>query len=229
MQRLKLFTLTAIIATMLVACKSSPEGDEAKTTDAKEVETATAGVTMNINTIESKLEWIGTKVTSHHNGTVNIKSGQLMAKGNELTGGYFVIDMPTLISVKDDPQSNSKLTGHLKSPDFFDVEKYPEAKFEITSVKPFSGSVVDENTVGQEEINEYKVTDPNVIVNGNLTIKDVTKNIEFPAKVNITGNGATALAKFNINRKDWGVNYTGAPDNLVRDEIWFGVSIAANK
>lgn len=229
MKKTKLLLLATIIATTFIACKTAPDGDEAKTSEAKTVTDQQGAATYSVNTTTSKLEWIGTKVTAHHNGTVNIKSGNLVSDGTNLTGGSFILDMPTLISTYDDAGSNEKLTGHLKSPDFFDVALYPEAKFEITSVKPFSGSVVDESVKGQDEISEYKVADPNMMISGNLTIKNETKNIEFPAKVTMTENGINALAKFNINRKNWNLNYPGAPDNLVKDEIWFGISLNATK
>lgn len=226
MKNMKLLTTALVLSVAMFSCKQTPEGDKAKTGDAKEVTNETSSKALNVNTTESTLAWIGAKVTKQHEGTIQIKSGQLHVDGAELTGGNFVIDMPTMVLLNEDEKTTNNLGGHLMSPDFFDVEKYPESKFEITDVKPFSGTVVTDNT--QKEESGYKVTDPNVVVSGNLTIKDVTKNIEFPAKVDVTDNSATAMAKFSINRKDWGVVYPGMPDDLIRDEIWFGVSLTAN-
>ncbi|MFN0274947.1 MAG: YceI family protein [Chitinophagales bacterium] len=226
MQKLKILILTTITSFTMLACKQSPGGDKAKTTEAQEVTTAEADKAMNVDVSKSILAFIGTKVTAHHAGIVNIKSGKLMAKGTELTGGNFVIDMQTVTVNNGAPEPDGKLTGHLKSPDFFDVAKYPEAKFEITGVKPFSGSVVSDNS--SDELDIYKVSDPNMTINGNLTIKDVTKNIEFPAKVTMNDAGVTAIAKFMVDRKLWGLNYPGMPDDLIRDEIWFGINLAAN-
>lgn len=228
MKNIKTLSVITLISLILLSCKSSPDSHKAATSEAKEVNTSDAEHLLQVNLTSSKIEWIGTKVTTHHNGTINIKSGELKVDGDHLVGGSFIIDMPTLIAMDGDENSNNKLTGHLKSDEFFDVSKFPESKFEITAVKPFSGSVVLDSELGQEEISEYKVSDPNVIVSGNLTIKDVTKNIEFPAKVSFSGAGATAIAKFSIDRTQWGINYKGAPDNLVRNDIWFGISLSAS-
>jgi polyisoprenoid-binding protein YceI len=67
------------------------------------------------------------------------------------------------------------------------------------------------------------------LVSGNLTLKGVTKNIEFPARITVSGNTAEAIAKFNIDRKDWGIVYPGKPDDLIRDAIHLGISIKAAK
>ncbi|MBC8173962.1 MAG: YceI family protein [Chitinophagales bacterium] len=229
MEKFKLFMLTAVIATAIAGCTSSPKGDEAITTDAQEVREGGSDMALKVDPASSTVEWIGTKVTGHHSGTVNIKSGEIMIKEGQINGGSFIMDMPSIVVTSDDPESQAKLGGHLHSADFFEVSKYPEAKLEITQVKPFSGSAPSNDVAGQEAISEYKVTDPNVLISGNLTIKDVTKNVEFPARVTVTGNGATAMAKFMIDRKLWNINYAGAPDNLVRDDVWFGISINAKK
>lgn len=226
MKKTALFTLIGAGLLTFSACKDAPKSDEALTGDAKEVTLTEGSTTVDINTSASSLEWVGTKLSTYHNGTVAIKSGNLMLKDGVLTGGKFVIDMPTLKSVKDDEMTNTKLTGHLLSPDFFDVAKFPEASLEITGVKAFSGT----KTTGgdQAEINEYTVANPNYTVSGNLTIKDVTKNIEFPANITVNNSGVTAVAKFNIDRKQWGIIYPGMPDDLIQDMIWFGVSIKAD-
>lgn len=227
MKKTTILTIMSAVLLTFSACKSAPNADEAKTGDAQEVMLTEGSATVPINTTESKLEWIGTKVSAYHNGTVAIKSGEIMLKEGKISGGKFVLDMPTLISLKDDEGSNGKLTGHLKSPDFFDVATYPESTFEITGVTPFSGAV--DNAGGEAaEISEYSVSDPNYMISGNLKIKDVTKNITFPAKVSVNNNGIDAVAKFNIDRKQWNLVYPGMPDDLIKDMIWFGISLKAN-
>jgi polyisoprenoid-binding protein YceI len=128
-----------------------------------------------------------------------------------------------------DAKSNAKLLGHLKSADFFDVQKHPEAVFELTELKPFEGAVKDTADPRQDEINEYKVGNPTHTVSGNMTIKGITKNIAFPARITVNGDNAEAVAKFNIDRKEWNIVYPGKPDDLIRDEIHLGVSITAAK
>jgi len=216
-----------------ISCTNAPESDKAKTTDAKEVDQSKTGEKWNLNVSDSKIEWIGTKVTGYHTGTVPLKNGEIYVSNGGVTGGKIVMDVANMnVSGPKavDSTSNNKLLGHLKSADFFDVSTYPDATFEFTNVKPYSGGPV-KDTVDerQKEIDEYKVTDPTHLVSGNLTMKGVTKNIEFPARITISGNTAEAVAKFNINRKDWGIVYKGKPDDLIRDEIHLGISIKASK
>ena len=216
-----------------VACTNAPESDKAKTTDAKEVDPTASGEKWQLNVQDSKIEWIGTKVTGYHTGSVPLKSGEIVINKNEVAGGKFVMDLANM-SVSGpkgvDSSSNQKLLGHLKSADFFDVSKFPDATFEVTGVKAYEGgSIKDTLDARQDEISEYKVTDPTHLVSGNLTMKGVTKNIEFPARIIVKGNTAEAVAKFNINRKDWGIVYKGKPDDLIRDDIHLGISIKAAK
>ena len=231
-------TKTILIAavaclTIFVCCKSAPKSDEAKTTEAKEVTNDKSGESWKVNTSDSKIEWIGTKVTGYHTGNVPVKSGEIIVGNGEVKGGKFVLDLANMqvSGPKNvDAKSNEKLLGHLKSADFFDVEKNPEGLFELTNVKPYEGGAVKDSTdPRQEEINKYKVTDPTHMVSGNLTLKGTTKNIEFPAKITVSGNTAEAIAKFNIDRKDWGIVYPGKPDDLIRDAIHLGISIKATK
>jgi hypothetical protein len=60
-------------------------------------------------------------------------------------------------------------------------------------------------------------------------MKGITKNIEFPARITTSGNTVDAIAKFNINRKDWNIVYAGQPDDLIRDDVHLGIAIKANK
>ena len=155
-----------------------------------------------------------------------------MVNENNLVGGNFVIDMPTIAVTGPedvDEESNQKLLGHLKSADFFEVEKHPEATFEITSVTPFTGTVQDSTDARQASISEYKVTDPTHTISGNLTIKGITKNVTFPAKVSVTDNSVDALAKFNVDRTQWNVVYPGKTDDLIRNDIHFGIKVKATK
>ena len=218
---------------VVISCTNAPESDEAKTTEAKKVSDDQSGEAWKLNVSDSKIEWVGTKVSGYHTGVVPLKSGDINVKNGEVTGGKFIMDLANMQVVGpkgSDTSSNKKLLGHLKSADFFDVEKNPEGVFELTGVKPYTGSAI-KDTVDprQDEISKYRVTDPTHLVSGNLTLKGVTKNIEFPARINVSGNAAEAIAKFNINRKDWGIVYAGKPDDLIRDAIHLGISIKAAK
>jgi polyisoprenoid-binding protein YceI len=225
--------LTILLAAFVAfnACTDAPDADKATTSDAKEVAAAT-GAELKVDTTASKVEWIGTKVSGYHTGSIHIKNGVLRTSGDTLTGGNFVFDMKSMVvsgPEGSDAKSNEKLLGHLKSPDFFDVEKYPEATFEITSVRPFTGTVTDSNDVRQETISKYKVANPTHLIGGNLTMRGVTKNIEFPAKVSVSGNSVDATAKFNIDRTQWEIVYPGKPDDLIRKDIHLGIALKASK
>lgn len=228
---MKISYLPAAVLFLFAACADAPESDKASTTEAQEV-TTTTGTSFKVDTTASKVEWVATKVTAHHSGTLNVKSGELIVQDGNITGGNFVLDM-TSIAVTGprdaDSKANEKLLGHLKSADFFDVTANPEATFTITSVTPFTGTVKDSADPRQESIDKYKVTNPTHTVSGNLTIKGVTKNITFPAQLTITGNSADAMAKFNINRQDWNIVYPGKPDDLIRNEVHLGIALKATR
>ncbi|HEU4860931.1 MAG TPA: YceI family protein [Chitinophagaceae bacterium] len=229
----KIFAVLIAGSTAFFSCTNAPESDEAKTTDAKKVDNDKTGETWKLNVSESQIEWVGTKVSGYHVGNVPLKSGDINVKNGEVTGGKFILDLANMQVVGpkgSDTASNKKLLGHLKSADFFDVEKNPEGTFELTDVRSYKGDAIKDTTdPRQEEINKYKVTDPTHTVSGNLTLKGVTKNIEFPARITVSGNNAEAIAKFNIDRKEWGIVYPGKPDDLIRDAIHLGISIKAAK
>ena len=227
---MQLSKLTVAAMFLLAACADAPESDKAETKDAQDVTTA-KGTSFKVDTTASKVEWVATKVSAYHTGTLNVKSGEVIIQDGNITGGNFVLDMNSIVvsgPPGSDAKANEKLLGHLKSGDFFDVTKNPEATFTITSVAPFSGTAKDSADPRQESISKYKVTNPTHTVSGNLTIRGVTKNITFPAQITIAGNSASAIAKFNINRKDWDIVYPGKPDDLIRDEVHLGIALKAS-
>ncbi|WP_445738022.1 YceI family protein [Mariniflexile sp.] len=150
---------------------------------------------------KSKVVWKGYKVTGSHEGTVNIKSGFLNFESDKLVGGEFVMDMATLVSTDLEGEYKGKLEGHLKSDDFFGVEKHPTASLVFTKVVA-SGK------------NAYTVT-------GNLTIKGKTNPITFT--MSIYGNKATASLK--VDRTKFGVEYNSTSffenlkDKAIYDEF----------
>lgn len=146
-------------------------------TSATLVEKINKATTYKVDTSKSELIWRGKKVTGEHHGTIDLKEGSFTLDGMKLTGGSFVADMG---SIKDldiaDKDMNGKLTGHLKSEDFFGVEKHPMAKFVVTKAAPKSGGTVD--------------------VTGDLTIKGITKPVTFP--VTVTSSDGQAMVKGTI-------------------------------
>lgn len=150
---------------------------------------------------KSNVSWKGYKVTGSHAGTINLASGAVVMTGDDLTGGSFVIDMTSIESTDLSGGMKKKLDGHLKSKDFFDVEKFSTAKLVITKYKK----------TGK---NAYQLT-------GDLTIKGITKSITFPASL----YGSKATANLKIDRTKFNVQYgstsffEGLKDKAIYDEF----------
>ncbi len=183
----KVVLTLAVVAAVLVSCKGEKkEAVEAK--EAVKVEKAVK-VANNVDVVNSVITWKGTKPTGDfHEGVVSLKEGSLTVENGVLTAGEFVIDMNSIknTDIKDAGKS-AYLVKHLASADFFEVEKYPTAKFVITS-------------------SEKK--DDKLQVTGNLTVKDVTKSITIPATVSETDGVVTFKSDaFNVNRADFNVKY----------------------
>ncbi len=136
-----------------------------------------------VNTETSKVTWKAYKVTGSHTGIVDLKSGALVFDGDKLTGGEFVVDMTSLIATDLEGEYKGKLEGHLKSDDFFGVEKHPTSSLVFTKV----------SATGK---NSYEVT-------GDLTIKGITKAVTLD--VSIYGSKATATLK--VDRAEYDVRY----------------------
>lgn len=159
----------------------------------------------------SSINWEGKKIVGGHVGTINLQSGQIAIEKNKIVGGEFTIDMPSMICT-----DAAKLTNHLKNEDFFDVNKYPTAKFVITKV---------DNSKANPELT------------GNLTIKDKTKSISFPITVNnISENGIEAEANnVKVNRLDFDIRYGSASffadlgNRAIADEFILHIKIKAIK
>ncbi|MCB0583841.1 MAG: YceI family protein [Phaeodactylibacter sp.] len=146
---------------------------------------------------ESTITWNAYKVTGSHNGNIQLKSGKLDFDGDKLVGGSFEIDMASITCNDLEGEWNQKLVGHLKSDDFFGVEKHPTAGFVITQV-------VSRGTPG-----DYKIV-------GDLTIKGITKEIKFYAKVTEENGQKVATADIKVDRSDFNVRYGSGSffDNL---------------
>ncbi|HEY4651666.1 MAG TPA: YceI family protein [Pontibacter sp.] len=170
---------------------------------------------------KSEIKWNGKKVTGEHYGAIGLKSGNLTIDKNKVTGGKFVIDM-NAITVEDikDAEYNGKLVGHLKSDDFFGVEKFPTATFEIKALAPIAKAAA-----GQ----------PNYKVNGLLTIKGITKPVQFPATITVKDGVATAKADVTVNRAQYDVKYGSESffgslgDKAIMDDFTVSFNVTAKQ
>ena len=162
---------------------------------------------------ESSVTWHASKVTGSHFGKVPITEASLDYDNGKINGGSFTMDM-TSLTVEDltDAGSNAKLTGHLKSDDFFSVEKFNTSTMTITNVKG-SGN--------------------NVEITGDLTIKGITKPVTFPATISTAGGKITATAEITFDRTHYDIKYRSGSyfedlaDRLIYDEVKLDVKLVA--
>ena len=203
------------ITVSIVSCKDKAK--EANTTEAEEVETITPEAKFTADLAASSIEWKGFKPTGSHNGTINIESGVLNTTDGKISGGTFLIDMGS-IEVKDIPaedEGNAKLAGHLKGADFFDIEKHPNAAFEITGLEEVEGKMM---------------------LSGNLALKDVKNNITFPVTITQVEDSITLVSDtFTIDRTKWNVQYGSKSifdnlgDKFINDDIELKITLKAAK
>lgn len=215
----KFFLSLAIVSTVvLTSCGGNTETVNA--TEAQESATATEGAkTYAADVAASTVNWKGGKTFDDinkpeegHWGIVKLKEGTVTANNGVLEAGNFVADFSTFES-KDldaDPENKAKLDGHLKSPDFLDVEKYPTGKFEITGVKAIEGG------------------DYNSEISGNLDFRGTPKNVTFKANVIVADDVVTIKSEeFAINRKDFGITFAGGGGSIIKDEVLLQVDLSA--
>jgi polyisoprenoid-binding protein YceI len=181
--------------------KVTPAAVEPASEPAAAVEpTAGAVQTLAINPSNSKIEFVGAKVTASHDGGFTDFGGSLsLADPLEQSKVDLTIQTASLYADKE------KLTKHLKSPDFFDVDKFPTATFKSTKI--------------DRDGNQYTVT-------GDLMLHGVTKRISFPASLSASADRLDANAEFSIDRKDFGIVYPGMPDDLIRDLVVIKLSLS---
>ncbi|MEH6406216.1 MAG: YceI family protein [Leeuwenhoekiella sp.] len=216
---LTLFTMAAIF-TAVVSCKN----DKKHETEAVDAETAAmttpAATKFMVDKESSMIEWEGKKPTGTHEGTVKIESGVVKVEGDSISG-TFLIDMTSIVDTDLEGEQKANLENHLKGTvegkegDFFNVQKYPTAAFEITGITEKDGKKM---------------------MAGNLTIKDTKKNVEFPFTSEVSGNTMTLKSEpFTIDRTEWNVNYGSKSvfdnlgDKFINDDIQLVIDITAKQ
>ena len=149
----------------------------------------------------TKIKFVGSKKDGSHTGGFKKLSGKATVKGTdpETLSLNVVIDVDTIHTDTD------KLTAHLKSPDFFEVKRYREAKFESS---------------------EVKLTKNGYLVSGQLTMHGKTKKLSFPADISADAAGLKLAAKFKIDRNDWGISYG---KGMINDEVELSIDLTAKK
>ena len=233
---------TAIAVLLLFcACSRTSDTEKARVAEAAEAAPApAAAIAYQADPNKSKLGWIGADPTGNHNGTIALREGTIAVSNGQVASGKFVFDMATLraedLELRD--AQNKKLTGHLMSPDFFDVVRNPTAEFVITKVVPLEGgsSPAQTDTATRTRIIRSKqskaVEEPTHEVTGNLTLKGTTKSITFPARLSVTDQAVTTQANFLIDRTDWKLNYRSEKslgNKLIYPEVNIVLDVVANR
>ncbi|HZV70136.1 MAG TPA: YceI family protein [Saprospiraceae bacterium] len=173
----------------------------------------------------STVKWMGSKPTGTHNGTVPVADGGMNVDGGNITSGKVDLDMTQLVVLDPPGDMGKSLEEHLKGTapgkeeDFFNVGKYSTATFEITSSSKIENDPESTHTI-----------------NGNLTIKDITKPVSFKAKVEMIDNGlVVSAAPFNIDRTQFDIRFKSRKffdnlkDDYVNDEFQIGFYLVAHK
>ena len=203
--------LTILSMLLLVCSCANPAADKPKavTSQAAPVSSTSPAASSEkylITSDSSKIEFLASKVTGSHHGAFEKFSGAIDYAGQP-EKSHVTITIDTGSVMTDTPD----LTKHLNTADFFDVAKYPQATFESTGIK-----------AGGEKGASHTVT-------GNLQLHGVTKSVTFPATIVVSPGVITVDSTFAINRKDFGINYAGAADNLIRDEVVLTLHVRATK
>jgi polyisoprenoid-binding protein YceI len=201
-------TLLALVPALLIVGCSNPADDVAEATVGAEtkIDAAAADTTGDffaIDTANSSVGFVGSKVTGSHEGGFTEFVGEFRIVDGKIagTGNKVVISTQSMFS------DSEKLTGHLKSDDFFDVEKHSTSTFETTAIA--------------------MAADGTATVTGNLSLHGETKSISFPATITVSDAEVSVKADFHINRLDFKMEYAGKADDLIRKEVVLKFDIKA--
>ena len=198
------FIIPLLIGLALVGCNNPADSvPEAEVTSAKEASNGVIAGKKYISGEVSKVGFIGSKVTGSHEGGFEKFTATIHVKDGEPVPDGTVVE----IDMNSTWSDNNRLTGHLKNADFFDVPNHPTSTFKTTAF--------------EKEESGYRVT-------GNLTLHGVTKSISFPAKIQVSDDQVEVKADFSIKRFDFGIQYPGRANDLIRDEVVIKLDIKAS-
>lgn len=203
-----------LISFFAVACGENPAD---LTPDAKVVKSEQAAAPTdkpeanaeNAVALSGHIQFTGSKVRGSHTCRFDSWSGSLNpGNGSSVDQMSLEFDAETKSVFCDwqtRPDGYPKLEKHLRAEDFFFAEKHPNARFVSTKIQAGEGA-------------SFEVT-------GDFTLRGVTNSITFPATINWKEGSFSAQARFDIDRQDWGVSYSGAADNLIRDEVVLDIAL----
>lgn len=213
-----MLTLALVSFITFTSCKKE---NQAETTE--EIEVAEINPNYNVDTASSVINWTGAKPTGTHTGTISLKEGSFEVTDGKVTGGNFTIDMNTINVTDLEGDDKAALEGHLKGTGddaekvdhFFNVTQHPTSNYKIVSIEEANGAFY---------------------VKGVLTMKGISKPVDFPAEIRVSENEVSLTSDpFKINRTTWGVNYGSKSifddlkDKFINDDIELVIKVKATK
>lgn len=215
MSKKVVFALVMIGVGLAAGCKSELDNKAAATVaEAVSLESVQPAEAMDKHAVDvanSSIEWVGAKVTGDHVGGFKQWEGTVWLADGKVDRLEFTVDTASIFS------DTERLTGHLKSEDFFHVEEFPEAKFVTTQIQEKEQTT---RTDAGDVTTTHEVT-------GNFTVRGVTKSVTFPATIALKENLVQAGAEFTFKRFDFGIAYKGKADDLIRDEVLLKIALQA--
>jgi len=174
----------------------------------------------NLTVSKSEVKWTGKKLAYGHHGTIALKSGKIVTdKKLNLQSGEFIIDMTTLknLDLAESPGKLAKLEGHLKSEDFFAVDKFPIAKFTFNKV-----TVIKKSENGMTHILE-----------GTFTVRGKSEKKSIEVKVVKSKKNIKLVSSFEFDRTKYDVMYDAGiiqkiADKIISDTIGISFDLTAN-
>ena len=170
--------------------------------------------TLWVNKVSSDVQWIGRKVIGEqHSGHIQLAGGFIIKNNGKLHSGEILMNMQS-ITVDDieNPKWNQKLVDHLKNDDFFNIKKYPSAKFVFSK---FEGKGADTR------------------VTGDMTIRNKTIPMNFIFNTVVDVDSSYATGNINIDRSLFEVKYgsgsffEGLGDKMIMDEFTLNFKLIA--
>ena len=162
----------------------------------------------NQTALTGHIHFTGSKVTGSHTCRFDRWNGNFVPgpEGNiEKAKLTFSVEIDSIYCDWEDRSTwTEKFEKHMKADDFLQAEKHPKATFETHAIE-----------VGEK----------GTVVTGALTMRGVSNAISFPADIKASEAGFSAQARFDIDRKKWGIEYKGKPDNLIRDEVVLDIKL----
>lgn len=216
-----MLTLALVSFIAFTSCKK--ENTNETTTETTEVTEVESNPNFTVDTGSSIINWTGAKPTGTHTGTISLKEGSFEVTDGKVTGGEFTIDMTTINVTDLEGDKKNDLEMHLKGTGedaeavdhFFNVNAHPTSNFKIVTIDDVNGAY---------------------FIKGILTMKGISKPVDFPAEIMVTDNEVTLTSDpFKINRTTWGVNYGSKSvfddlkDKFINDDIELVVKVKATK